>query len=328
MNRVNAFEYKQFLIDFAIAANRQPSSEYMHAPSPFDLDSHEPYRSWRERKLADYPADLDSLRVEIAAPPAVTPAERRRLAALLGKANMALFSCPRPRRLGKPQLLELGRQLGLERLDGNLCADENAVSSITTRPAERAGDYIPYTNRPLSWHTDGYYNPRDRQVRAWMLYCVRDAATGGENALLDHEIAYLRLRDQDPELVRALLHPEAMTVPPNHDGEREIRGTSVGPVFSVRDGHLHMRYSARTRNIAWRRDTATDAARDALDRLFSSNDGYIFRHKLAPGEGYVSNNVLHNRTGFAEPGGDHPTRLLLRTRYLDRTFPGSGNGSA
>jgi hypothetical protein len=85
-----------------------------------------------------------------------------------------------------------------------------------------------------------------------------------------------------------------------------------------------MRYSARRRNIAWSADPRTDAAREALDRLLSSEDTFIYRHKLAPGEGYVSNNLLHNRTGFRESATGESKRVLLRTRYLDRAIAPSG----
>jgi alpha-ketoglutarate-dependent taurine dioxygenase len=286
--------------------------------NPFDLTQDDAYRAWRDRKLRDYPPRLDDLRVELSNPAAPSAAELQRIAESVRHANLAVFACEHPNALDKDCLLSLGRELGLVRLDNNLCADERAVSTLRVRPESQERGYIPYTNRPLSWHTDGYYNPAGRQVRAWILYCVQDAAEGGENALLDHEIAYIRLRDQDPELVRALMHPGAMTIPANVADGDELREASTGPVFSVRDGHLHMRYSARARNIAWRKTPETQAARDALTRLFSSDYGYIFRHKLAPGEGYVSNNLLHNRTGFSMAGHGGPVRTLLRARYLDR----------
>jgi alpha-ketoglutarate-dependent taurine dioxygenase len=296
--------------------------------NPFDLAQDGAYRAWRDRKLRDYPPRLDDLRVELSNPAAPSAAELERIAESVRRANLAVFACEHPDALDKDGLLRLGRGLGLVRLDNNPCADERAVSTLRVHSAGKKRGYIPYTNRPLSWHTDGYYNLAGRQVRAWMLYCVHNAAEGGENALLDHEIAYIRLRDQDPELVRALMHPGAMTIPANVADGDELREASTGPVFSVRDGHLHMRYSARARNIAWRKSAKTQEARDALTRLFSSDDGYIFRHKLAPGEGYVSNNVLHNRTSFsiAEDGG--PDRTLLRTRYLDRVAVAHGRGPA
>ena len=119
-------------------------------------------------------------------------------------------------------MLAFGRRLGLVRLATNLCADERAVSAVAVRPTGRASEYIPYTDRPLSWHTDGYYQPPGSEVRAWMLFCVRDAAVGGENTLLDPEIAYIQLRDEDPSLIRALMEPDAMTVPANVRGGMQL----------------------------------------------------------------------------------------------------------
>ena len=296
-----------------------------HRPDPFDLSDSGPYQEWRSMKLSRWPADLGQLRVRVARLAEPTAEELRAISAAVARANLALISCLDPV-ANTADLLAFGRRLGLERLDTNLCADDQAVSAIAVRPAGTTADYIPYTDRPLSGHTDGYYNPADRQVRAWMLFCVRDAALGGENALLDPELAYVALRDEDPALVRALMAPDAMTVPANRSGGQELRAASTGPVFSVIGGRLHMRYSARTRNIVWRPDPLLEAARARLSALLSQRCDYMFHHKLRPGEGYVSNNVLHNRAGFTDPTG--AGRLLLRTRYLDpiSVLPHPANG--
>jgi alpha-ketoglutarate-dependent taurine dioxygenase len=284
-------------------------------PSPFDLSDSGPYLEWRADKLARRPRDLKELRVPVADLSSPSAAELAAVGVAVARANMGLIVCPTPE-VEPDDLLAFGRGLGLTQLDTNLCADERAVSAIAVRSAGVTADYIPYSDRPLSWHTDGYYNPPDRQVRAWMLLCVRDAADGGENTLLDPELAYIALRDEDPALIRALMVMDAMTIPANHAAGVELRPVSTGPVFSVVGGHLHMRYSARTRNVAWKADAALEAARRRLSRLLSHGGDYTFRYKLRPGEGYVSNNVLHNRTGFSDPTGTG--RLLLRTRYLDR----------
>ena len=92
----------------------------------------------------------------------------------------------------------LGAQFGLASLDVNWLADDDGVSQVTVTGEAGRGDYIPYTNRPIRWHTDGYYNPPERTIRAMVLHCVASAAEGGVNSLLDHEIAYLLLRDADP----------------------------------------------------------------------------------------------------------------------------------
>ena len=41
------------------------------------------------------------------------------------------------------------------------------ISPITVRDGPGpAGAFIPYTNRAIKWHTDGYYNPPERTIRA------------------------------------------------------------------------------------------------------------------------------------------------------------------
>lgn len=286
--------------------------------SPFPLDAHEDYLAWRTRKLAGLPNSIAALRVQVARLDAPSPAEIQAIRERLARCNMALVDCGDPGQIQAKGLLELGRRLGLRRTNEHLYTDEQAVSTIRVAPQGTAADYIPYTNRPLNWHTDGYYSPVAEPVRAWMLFCVQDAMLGGENALLDPEIAYLRLRDEDPALIRALMDPQALTIPPGSGAQGARREASVGPVFSFPEGRLHMRYTARTRHAIWRAEPTLTRAREALARLFSSNEGFIYRHKLRPGEGYVTNNVLHNRSGFEGASETDRARTLLRVRYLDR----------
>ena len=212
-----------------------------------------------------------------------------------------------------------GAHFGLHHLDSNLLADEDSITSIETVPGKSGRGYIPYSNRRLLWHTDGYYNPETRRIRAFLLHCVQPAAEGGENALLDPEVAYIRLRDANPDYVRALMAPDAMTIPPNTEEGAE-RPASVGPVFSVdsTDGNLHMRYTARTRSILWRDDAATGAAVRFLEQLLADDSPSVFRYRLAAGEGLICNNVLHNRTAFSDNEQHGARRLLYRARYYDR----------
>lgn len=284
--------------------------------SPYSLNSPRAYSAWRTAKLRDYPRSADALRVPIADLAHPSAEELSLIRRRLAKANAALVRCADPSQITPQQMLALGHRLGLHRLDDNPCADPQAVSHLQVAGGGDAGEYIPYTNRALGWHTDGYYNPPERQVRAWMLFCVRAAAAGGENRLLDHEIAYIRLRDQDPALIEALMAPDACRIPANIKDGIELRGASIGPVFSIRDGALHMRYTDRTRSIQWRQDALLDAAREALRLLFSRGDDYMFRLRLQPGDGLISNNVLHDRAPFTDAA--ETPRLLFRARYLDR----------
>lgn len=288
---------------------------------PFDLAEEPatgvPYPAWRERRLASYPATSDELRVQLASLANPSRDELAAIGARVAAYNMAWIQAP-PSQVTPEAILAFGRCLGLSTADSNLFADHRAVSTIAADGSDNRADYIPYTNRPLSWHTDGYYNPPDAQVRAWVLFCLRPAVSGGANALLDPEIAYIALRDRSPGLVQALLHPRAFSIPANRQGGRVLRPASVGPVFSFPGRRLHMRYSGRSRAVIWRDTPDTRAARDALDRLFLSPSSYTFTVRLGAGEGLVSNNVLHNRTGFEDQAGPGTGRLLYRVRYLER----------
>ena len=286
--------------------------------SPFVLESHQVFDRWKENKLAGYPAAAASLMVEVADPKALTSVERDKLLSVCRKTNMAIYISRTCHDTDKEIPRELARQFGLQHVDSNLLADEDAITSITVQPEKSGRGYIPYSNRRLLWHTDGYYNPPERRVRAFVLHCARPAAEGGENALLDPEMVYLLLRQQNPDHVRALMAPDAMTIPANE--ESGIRAAQSGPEFSIDsvNGCLHMRYTARTRSIVWKDDAATRAAVQALEQLLASDSPYLFRHRLSTGQGLIANNVLHNRTAFTDAVDHGATRLIYRARYYDR----------
>ena len=274
------------------------------------------YRRWRERKLAAYPRRAGDLIVEVRDPRNLTDSEAGKLRQVCARANMAVYSSPLAGPADKELVRRVGARLGLERLQANPLADEDGISALETAPEKSARGYIPYSNRRLLWHTDGYYNPLAQRIRAFILHCVRPAASGGENRLLDHEIAYLLLRDADPEHVRALSASDAMTIPANTGEGMEPRPGQIGPVFSEDGGALHMRYTARTRSIEWRDDEPTRAAVECLNRILDAAAPYVFTLRLAPGQGLVCNNVLHDRSAFTDAPGQG--RLVYRARYSDR----------
>jgi len=284
--------------------------------SPFDLDRPQDYALWRERKLGEYPTRLEDLIVEIRNPHRLTSTEATALRTCCRRANMAIYASPGGAEPDKEIPHRLGVQLGLIRPDHNLGADQDSISALTVRSDALHQGYIPYSNRPITWHTDGYYNPPDHRIFGMLLHCVRPAATGGENHLLDHEIAYILLRDRNPEFVRALMHPRAMTIPANKTNGKELRPNCPGSVFSLHPaGHLHMRYTDRTRSIHWRDDPLTTEAVSCLKEILHGKTAWHFSARLEAGWGLVTNNTLHTRTGFQD--GEHP-RLLYRARYYDR----------
>lgn len=289
--------------------------------NPFDLDDALAYGRWRDAKLKHAPRGAEDLVVEVRDPTRLSRSERDALLERLQRSNMAVYAGPAADGAdsgGASVTMAVAAQLGMQGLDANAMAGEDGVSRIEVcdRRDERGG-FIPYTDRAIRWHTDGYYQPDERRIRGMLLHCVRPAAEGGVNTLLDHEIAYLALRDLDPAHVAALMAPDAMTIPARDDEAGMARAPQQGPVFSVDDqGALHMRYTARTRSIQWKTDDATQAALAALERYLGQTPAHALTLRLQAGMGLVSHNVLHERSAFV----DDPARprLLYRARYRSR----------
>ncbi|HTT12402.1 MAG TPA: TauD/TfdA family dioxygenase [Burkholderiaceae bacterium] len=286
---------------------------------PFDLDDDTAYPAWRVRKLEVYPRSAEALVVEVRDPLRLSDVEHNALLARCAHANMAVYATPPALadiESAKAATRAIGAQLGLHTLDTNYLADDDGITPLACVEGGTRAEFIPYTNRAIKWHTDGYYNPPARAVRAMVLHCVQRAEHGGENRVLDPEIVYLQLRDADPAHVRALMAPDAMTIPARGEDGAEARADQAGPVFTIdAAGHLHMRYTARTRSIVWNPDAATRAAVGALEHLLATNP-YTLRVRLEPGMGLVCNNVLHDRSSFTESA--QRKRLLLRARYYER----------
>ena len=121
----------------------------------------------------------------------------------------------------------------------------------------------------------------------------------------------------DPRFITAFEHPECMTIPANTGEGEELRPAVSGPVFSYDvNGRIHMRFSARKKNIRWRDDAITTAARAFLSEILNDKNGPALHYRLQAGEGLISNNVLHNRTAFSDGPGAH--RHLYRARFFDR----------
>ncbi len=288
----------------------------MKTNSPFDLDNTSAYEAWKQEKLASYPEKAEELVVAINNPHQLSEAEKQALTKIYRKNNMAVYVSESGEDPDKDIPFDLAGQFGLCNLNKNMGADDDGITALRVQHDALHKRYIPYTNHAIHWHTDGYYNSPEQQINALNLHCVRPAKQGGENAVMDHDVAYIHLRDENPEYIQALMQMDAMTIPENViDGEM-IRPDRAGPVFSVRaNGRLHMRYTARAHNVIWKQDDATQNAVAALDRLLKSDSPYIYRLTLQSGWGLISNNVLHDRSGFTDDEA-HP-RLLYRSRYYD-----------
>ena len=284
--------------------------------NPFDLSNQQAYGIWRQQKLENYPTDVQNLIVEVNDPRSLSKTERQEINRICNKTNMAVYISKEGANSDKRNARFLAEQLGLKTLDKNMGADDDGITSLQVASDAGHERYIPYTNKAIHWHTDGYYNTRDKQIHALNLHCVRPAKQGGENALMDHEIAYIRLRDKNPDYIHALMSPTAMTIPANIKDGEEIRPERTGPVFSVtKSGALHMRYTERAHNIVWSSDLITLQAVEYLESILNSDEAYIYRLILQPGWGLISNNVLHDRGEFNDDKS--APRLLYRLRYYE-----------
>lgn len=283
------------------------------------------YQQWRVQKLEAVNAGGQSRCISISDATSLSDDEYQSIIQQCNQHNFALYQLENPSQNTKPDIHALAAQLGLQHLDGNLCADQDQLSSITVAKHQGQHDYIPYTTKKLNWHTDGYYNTKDRQINGMLLHCVHPATSGGETCLLDHELAYLLLRDQNPEFINALFAEDVLTIPANIIDGEVIRAAQTGPVFSVNErNRLHMRYSARLRNIEWKDNALVAAAVAFLQNLWSTGSPLIVRQMLQIGQGVVCNNVLHGRTDFKNT--DKQVRLLFRGRYYDSiTAPNDKN---
>ena len=267
--------------------------------SPFNLEDSAAYAAWRARKLT---AETEPAPIAIADIAALTDAERRALLQSCQQRNFALFRTHVGAHDTQAALQAFGRQMGLLDLDQNLCAEDSGVTAITVKPTDTDHVYIPYTSRPLGWHTDGYYNAGANQVRAWLLYCAEPAAEGGANELMDHEIAYIRVRDENPEWIRALMAPDAFTIPSNTEGGA---ADSPGPrrpgVLGVASRWLaaHALFGPPAQCDLERRPATRDAAAFLLD-LFKRGDEHIYTVSTAePAKACSATISCIGVTGFA-----------------------------
>ena len=287
------------------------------------LDFETQYQQWRAAKLDCWPTRASKLEfTPILDPNAVTNVEIEQLRAQCTRTNFALYRLMNPELGTKEAIRGLVAQLGMVQLDQNLCADHDSISTLKIMDLGRASGYIPYTNKALNWHTDGYYNEIDQHIRSFMLHCARPALVGGDNMLINHELVYIHLYDQDPSLTQALMLSDAMNIPANVEQGVEIRAAQAGPVFyrDRKTNSLQMRYTARTRSIEWKNDATIRKAATAIEQLLSDNQDLILKVTLQAGEGLICNNILHGRSAFTNGNIPAQQRIMYRARSYNRLF--------
>ncbi len=283
---------------------------------PFFLENEDEYQAWRTRKLK-IRQEVTATRIfELDHQGRLSRSMLQPLRKQLAAYNFVIFQSVGE--LGKADFLALNRQFGLAVVDANPSADKDGVSLLqAVGKADDRGQYIPYTNRAINWHTDGYYNPMERRIAALSLYCVHQAARGGGNFLFDHEMLYLLIRDRSPSALAALMSDDMLHIPANVRQNRVIRDAKSGPVFSLQaeSRSLNMRYTSRPQNVVWKPDKQSMEALAMVREILLEGRG-MFEVELKPRQGIVCNNILHGRRAFHD-APDQPARLMYRARYHD-----------
>jgi len=285
-----------------------------------DLADNKTFQKWVDHKISAYAlrSAIDfPLLADIAGDGTIPPSSLAQLSQQIDRYNFALYRMDETVDDPLAALKTMGGQLGLRALDKNLCAREDRITRLSVVETGRSQHYIPYSNKAIGWHTDGYYNPMPQRVLAMLLHCEHPAAEGGENQLLDPDMVYIHLRKQNPDFVRALSDPAVMCIPANIEDGVQVRAQTCSAVFIQEQDHaLTMRYSKRKHNIVWLQDVLTQEALHCLEEFLESDSPYHVRYRLNAGEGVVCNNVLHTRSAFVD-SGQHK-RVYYRARYYNR----------
>lgn len=284
------------------------------SPSPFALQNEDLFKRWRDIKFRNYPSTFDEISISIKNPLELSRLEKNEITRIVKKTGLVHYTSDYA--MDPSSIIRFGEQIGLKRINKNPFSDEEAVSCITDKSQEgkTRGEYIPYTNKAIQWHTDGYYNPPEEQINGFILHCVQKAAVGGENDIMDPEIIYALLRDRNKDALAVLMQNDVLFIPANEDKTVTGRPDSIGPVFSVANGNLHMRYTARKTNIHWKEDSLW--AVEILQQAIDGGSEYYFSATLENGQGILTNNSLHRRGAFQDT--PHSNRLMYRARYYDR----------
>ena len=262
---------------------------------------------WAEEKEKNIPQNSDGILVNIHDINNVKTSEIAKIKETIYKYNSCIYSSKIALR-SNTNLLKFVELVGMRTYDCNNI-ESNEISTITPLQNSKI-NYIPYTDKPLNWHTDGYYDKKS--IFSWLLHCVNPATQGGENYLLDHELVlreYL-LRNDD---INNLMAEDALTIPESKDTSRSEISTYI---FSFKNKYrrLHMRFSMRKDNIG-----TSAKASPAIIKLkeIIENDcaKYSLTYKLQKNEGIITNNILHGRKAFKD---DMVKRTLLRIRSYER----------
>jgi len=207
------------------------------------------------------------------------------------------------------KIMRFAQSLGMRTFDSHNI-DDSAISTISANKDENNIRYIPYTNKGLNWHTDGYYD--SKPIFSWLLHCIEPALSGGENFLLDHELAIREYILKYDDIIY-LTNNETFSIPTDEVAKREITSNYVCDMNNEYK-KLHMNFSMRKENIIVNKNS--ESAMSKLIKIIKEDcKKYHLTYKLSKSEGIVSNNILHGRNAFKD---GRVMRKILRIRSHER----------
>lgn len=129
-------------------------SQFNARNTPFSLSNATAYGEWREWKLKRAAEGVEALIVKVNDPRQLSDSEYTALLHTIRHNNMVIYvgntgSDPDK---GIPRIV--AERFGLRQLNHNWLADDDGMTSLTVNDDGDHPLYIPYTNRPVNWHTD------------------------------------------------------------------------------------------------------------------------------------------------------------------------------
>ena len=197
------------------------------------------FKQWALEKEDNIPLNIDDLIVKIKDINHATLAEISNIKDKIKRFNCCIYQSE----VGlntQADLINFAQCIGMETYDTNNIHN-SPISLIMSLESKNALNYIPYTNKKLNWHTDGYYD--EKPIFSWLLHCEEPAYSGGENYLLDHELAireYIIKYDN----LESLSSLDAFTIPGNtHANRCETKGYICDSDNEYKK--FHMKFSMR-----------------------------------------------------------------------------------
>lgn len=283
--------------------------------SPFLLENETEYSLWREKKLNLYPLNINDISIELDIKN-ISSDQINIIKNTIKKYNYIIYKFSSY--ITDNDLQIFCSRLNLQSSVSNLFSDDSGISNITNEQnilkKDSRSEYIPYTNKSLNWHTDGYYYPENMSVKSFLLHCVNPAKNGGKNLILDHEVIYIFLRDHNPEYIDILMHNDVMEIPKNQNN-KDSKNIS-GPVFYIdENGLLNMRFTSRQKNIIWKKNDIIKKIKNYIFDFITNDNIYVQHLLLKKNQGYLANNILHKREEYVD---GQNKRLIKRLRFSKR----------